>query len=101
MNGLSTDIRMTPPAFMRLNIIEDGRRKVNVWLPLVLLWPFGLFLFLALFPAAAVLVAVRRPAGEVRAVTLLGLIFYEIFCAMKGMRVEVDKGRSQVLVVIQ
>jgi len=100
MNGRTTDIRMMPPGLVRLKMVEHGGRRINLWLPLFLLWPLGLFLFLALFPAAAVLVAVRRPAGEVRAVILAGLIFYEIFCAMKGMRVEVDSGRSQVLVVL-
>ena len=74
-----------PPSMMRVRITRNGRRKWNLWIPLVLLWPVVLVLGLALLPLVLFWAAVK---GKVRPTLAALPTMLLIFCALRGMRIE-------------
>ncbi len=41
-----------PPSVVRLRIYENGRRKMNLWLPVYVLWPPVVLIALLLAPVS-------------------------------------------------
>ena len=79
---------MLPPSIMRIRIDSDGRKKLGLWLPLILIWPLVLVLVLAIWSVLLV-VAVFR--GGFRRAFLLLPWAWVLFCAARGLRVDVRK----------
>jgi hypothetical protein len=46
---------MIPPHLFDLRVSEEGKSPVRVWLPLFLLWPLGIVLFVLAFVITALL----------------------------------------------
>ncbi len=84
---------MIPPAFLYLNF-HPGRW--GWWLPFFLLWPLLLLAALLILPLwlLASVFLVWFPAG--RAILAIPLVCYEIFCAMRGMIVDVLDGPQRI-----
>jgi hypothetical protein len=85
-----------PPSIMRVRILEGGRRRRNLWLPLLLLWPIVTVAGLAGLPVLFVLMAVR-PRMPWRVLLALPWAFL-VFCRFRGLRVELTGPKKQVSV---
>ena len=75
---------------------------VNVlWLPLFLFWPPVLLIGLALFPLVLLLSVLLWPMGWGRTMLLTGPWFFRMFCALRGLVIDVKSGKDQVYIVIR
>lgn len=87
-----------PPTIMRLRVrlrvAEGGRRKVSLWLPVILLWPLGLLA--VLLAPLAMLVAFLRYGGRAASVALIGPRILVALCSLRGLSVQVQGAREQV-----
>ena len=85
-----------PPSILRVRIVESGRRKLSLLLPLFMLWPLAVVLWLLALPILLLAAAVRwrlaRPLliGPVR--------MFVIFCRLRGLRLEVSGPKDEVIV---
>jgi hypothetical protein len=86
-----------PPMLMRLKVI-DPERRVNLWLPLFLVWIFILIVAIALSPLIVVLVILLWPWGWGEMLLLLGPAVYRILCALRGLSVDIRKPDQIVLI---
>ena len=88
---------MWPPSLLRIFIHEDGHRRVNLWLPLILLWPLVLALGIALAPIALI-VACCWPRGLGKTILFGGPRLFSLFCALRGLDVQVQQTNQHVCI---
>ena len=64
-------------------------RRIRIWIPLFMLWPLVVLIWLASTPLILVLALVlwRRRGG--RALLLAGPLVFRLFTSMKGLTVDV------------
>lgn len=75
-----------PPALMHVRISEKGRTKINLWLPLILLWPLML-LIVVLSPLAVVAIP-RRYRPKTSSAWMVGVLLFEAFCSLRKLGVD-------------
>jgi hypothetical protein len=79
--------------------IHNGEHNFGLWLPLFLAWLILAALLLALLPVFLILLIVALPFGWGEFVLLLGPRFYNILCALRGLKVEIDRTNEKVEVL--
>lgn len=84
-----------PPCLLHVRVL-NREHNFGIWLPLFLAWLLLAVLILALLPVFLLLLIVALPFGWGEFVLLLGPRFYNILCALKGLKVDVDKPREKV-----
>lgn len=83
-----------PPSILKLRI-----RKLNLWLPLFLLWPLLAVLGLLVMPAACAAYWFRgRREGE--SGLLFGPRLLAVLCHLRGMSIDVNGSDERVTVVL-
>ena len=84
-----------PASLMRIRVVGDGRKRVNLWIPLILIWPIVLALMMILSPVA-LLLCIFWPKG--RKLIIAGPRVLLACWAMRGLELRVNDGDDQVLV---
>lgn len=85
---------MIPPMMIRIKIFEGDQRKINFWLPLFLVYLLLLPLFLLFLPFLLLGGLALWLAGRARGPLSLWWAFYELWCASKGLIIEVDSQKK-------
>lgn len=83
-----------PPSIARIHVIDDGKRAVNLWLPLILLWPLALALMTALAPMVLIIALCAPPYR--RTLLLTGPYLFGLLCAVRGLHVNVKDDDTRV-----
>ena len=89
-----------PPSLLRVRV-QNSKRRFGLWLPLFLIWPLVVLFALALFPLVLVLAALLWRKGWGRPVLLAGPTFFRLFCALRGLVVNVEDGSQQVYIAFR
>jgi hypothetical protein len=84
-----------PPCLMHVRI-HNEEHNFGLWLPLFLAWLILAALLLAILP---ILLIVALPFGWGEFMLLLGPRFYNILCALRGLKVEIDRTSEKVEVL--
>jgi len=88
-----------PPMLMRVKIKgEDG--KFGLWLPLFLLLPLALVALLILSPLILIAVLVLWPSGWGKRALLFLWTSFEVFCSMRGLKVDIQDGHQYVHIFV-
>ena len=78
-----------PPMLMHVKI-RGERRGFGLWLPIFLLLPLALAVFIILSPLILIAILVFWPRGwRKRALHIFGAAF-EVFCSMRGLKVDIQ-----------
>ena len=86
-----------PPSLLRVRV-QTHRRRVGLWIPLILIWPFVLLLGILLYPLVIVAAIIFWPRGWGRPILLLGPLLFGLFTAIRGLEVRVEQPSTRVLV---
>ena len=89
-----------PPSLLDFRI-KGVKRGFRLWLPLFLVWPPFLLIALAMFPLVLLLALLMLPFGRGRTLLLIGPWFFRMFCALRGLVIDVKSGATQVYIVIK
>lgn len=90
---------MLPPVLLRVRI-EDGKRRIRLWLPLVVLWPVvGLVAILGT-PVMVLTAALYWRRGYGRPVLLAGPLLLYALASLRGLRCNVVSGADRMFVSI-
>lgn len=84
-----------PASLMRIRVAGDQRKRVNLWIPLILIWPIVLALMVILSPVALLLCIVWSRG---RKFIIAGPRVLMACWAMRGLELRVKDGDDQVLV---
>lgn len=86
-----------PPSLLRLRVRTPEHAWPAVWLPLFLIWPLLLVLFVPLALVVLVVAIVLDPRQTLRAFALVGALF-AVVCGLRGVHVDVAGRRNQLLI---
>ena len=84
-----------PPCLMRIRI-HNETHNFGLWLPLFLAWLILAALLIALLPIFLIVLLVALPFGWGEFMLLLGPRFYTLLCALRGLKVDVDRANEKV-----
>jgi len=88
-----------PPMYIRMRI--QGKEKgFGIWMPLFLLLPLALVMFIIFSPLILIAVLVLWPTGWGRRTLLVMRAAWEVITAMRGLRVDIKNGRQCVYISI-
>ena len=79
---------MLPPSVLRIEI-EKESRNFSLWLPLFAIWPFLLLAAVVLAPVVLVLAIILWWTGWGKTLLYSGPIFFAMFCALRGLEIDV------------
>ena len=91
---------MWPPSLLGFRI-RGVKKGFGLWLPLFLVWPPFLLAALAIFPLVLLLALLLWPFGRGRTLLLAGPWFFRMFCALRGLVIDVKSGTTQVYIVVK
>jgi len=92
---------MLPPAIMRIRVVENGRKKIGLWLPVFLLWPVLILLAVVSIPLLLVLMLGFWWHHVARKVIRSIPAIFGIICSMRGFAVEVENKEKKEEVIIK
>ena len=84
-----------PPCLLHIRV-HNEEPHFGIWLPLFLAWLILAILVLAFLPLFLILLIIALPFGWGEFVLLVGPRFYNILCALKGLKLDVDKTGEKV-----
>lgn len=89
-----------PPSMLRMRIYENGRRKMNLWLPVCVLWPPLILIALFLAPVAVPVLWLAAGRGRRRSAVMAGPVLFRLFCVLRGLNFEVGNLRNGIRMAI-
>jgi hypothetical protein len=84
-----------PPCLLYLRI-NNEEHHFGLWLPLFLAWIILAALLIALLPIFLIVLIVSFAAGWGEFFLKLGPQLYNVLCALKGLKVDVDRTNEKV-----
>ena len=89
-----------PPSMVRVRIYENGRRKLNLWLPVCVLWPPVVVIALLLAPVAVPVLWLAAGKGRRRSAVMGGPVLFRLFCAIRGFYFEAGNSGNGVRMAV-
>jgi hypothetical protein len=80
--------------------VQGEERGFGLWLPLFLLLPLALVILIILSPLILIAVLVLWPSGWGKRALLVLRAAFEVFCSMRGLRVDVHNSNQRVFITV-
>ena len=90
---------MLPPMFLRVRVQGD-KRRIRLWIPLIVLWPVIAVVVLLGMPVALVVAARSGYRTRGRSVLLAGPLLLYVLASLRGLRCDVASGEDRVFISI-
>ncbi len=84
-----------PPSILRIEIKEESR-DFSLWLPIFAIWPIIILAAVALAPVVLALAIVLWWTGWGKTMLYSGPLFFSMFCALRGLEIDVRKQEKYV-----
>ena len=88
-----------PPMLMRVRI-QGEHRGFGLWLPLFLLLALALVLFIILSPLILIAIIVLWPIGWGKKALLFLLTAFEVFCSIRGLKIDIQNRQQCVFISV-
>lgn len=88
---------MFPPSILRVRVLDKDSR-VSLWIPLILVWPLVLGLYLLLLPCIVVVAIVTWHNGWGRQILFGGPALFRLSCDLRGLKIDVTEPKESVLI---
>ena len=89
---------MLPPMFLRVRVQND-KRRIRLWVPVILLWPLVVVVLLGT-PVALLVAARSGHRARSRSVLLAGPLLLYVLASLRGLRCDVASGEDRVFISI-
>ena len=88
---------MFPPSILRVRVLDEHSR-VNLWIPLVLIWPLVVAVYLLLLPCILLAAVLTWSSGRGRLILVGGPALFRLYCALRGLEIDVREPSQTVLI---
>lgn len=88
------------PVFMRIHVVERGRKKVRLFIPLILLWIVLAALLIVLSPLVLLASLVLWPSGYGRILLEVWPRLFSLICSLSGLGVLVENKKEKILISV-
>lgn len=85
-----------PPLVLDLRVVQADRRPFHLWLPLFLLWPLVLVVFVAAVAVAAVMDAVALASGRPHRTTPFVIGVFSTLTEARGTELDIENDKAIV-----
>jgi len=92
---------MRPPLFIRIHIVENGKNKLRLWFPFILVWLFLLILAIAISPFVLIAALILWPRGLGKKLLMFGPMFFHVLNSLGGLNVQTQGQNSKVSITIK
>jgi len=89
-----------PPVLMRVRRVRTGRKNLNVWIPLFIVWPVATVIWLVLLPLLVILALSLWQTRLARPILLACPTALLQLCLARGLHVEIKQKGQELLVYI-
>jgi len=89
-----------PPSILFISVFEKGKKLIWLPLPMILLFPVVVFLLVILLPLALLLSVVYWKKGLGLSPFKFLWLVYEIYCNIRGTKIEVQEVKNSVKILI-
>ncbi len=86
-----------PPLLLHLRIPSKNKDFVGLWLPWFLIYPVLLVLMAVALPIVIIAAIFMVPAGRARPLLMAGPYMWRLLFAMRGLKMEIQTGRREML----
>ncbi len=90
---------MRPPMLLTVRV-QGAKRRIRLWLPLIVLWPLVVVVVLLATPVALLVAARSGPPARSRSVLLAGPLLLYVLASLRGLRCAVVSGEDRVFISI-
>ena len=97
--ALAEALLMLPPMFLRVRVQND-KRRIRLWIPLIVLWPLVVVVVLLGTPVALLVAARSGHRARSRSVLLAGPLLLYVLASLRGLRCNVASGEDRVFISI-
>jgi len=89
------------PIFMNIRILKNNKKKLKIFIPLVLIWIllFALLIALAPFVLISSVILWRRGYGKTMLITYPML--FSLICSLSGLSVQIEKMDKNISIFIK
>jgi hypothetical protein len=88
-----------PPTLIQIKI-RGERGGFRLWLPLFLLLPLALVVLIILSPFILIAILILWPSGWGKWALAVLRVAYNIFCSLRGLRVDIQSRRETVYISV-
>ena len=88
---------MFPPSILRVGVLDKDSR-VTLWIPLILIWPLVLALYVLFLPCIVVAAIVTWRRGWGRQIFFVGPALFRLYCDLRGLKIDVTEPKESVLI---
>jgi hypothetical protein len=92
---------MRPPLSIKIHIVENGKNKIRLWFPFILIWLFLLILAIALSPFVLVAALILWPFNLGRRLLMFGPMFFGVLNSLAGLNIQTQDQDSEVSITIK
>ena len=89
---------MVPPSILRLLVCRPGRRRINLWIPVFMIWPGLVGLWVALLPVHLLLGAALWRTGAGKWILCGPPRAFAVFCCARGLEMSFENVTERVVV---
>lgn len=92
---------MRPPLFIKIHIVEKGKKKIRLWFPFILVWLFFLVLLIALSPFILIAALILWPRSRGKKLLMFGPMFFGVLNSLSGLNIQTQDQDNKVLITIK
>jgi len=92
---------MSIPTWMALHVQREGRKRVRLWIPLILIWILLLPLLLLAAPFALLAAVITWKRGPGFSLLRFFPLLFGVIWNLPGLHVEVENPRERILIHIK
>ena len=89
-----------PPYLMRVRVNEPDNR-INLWLPLFLIYPLLAVIMLVFLPLILIAAVVLLIMGWGKTLFIIPFAIFSCIGAMRGLEVQVEQGQEKVFISVK
>ena len=90
-----------PPLWLRLRVLDAGRRKISLWVPLFIVGPIFMILCAFFFPLILIAALYLWQYGKGKLLLMAVPMFIYLFFQAKGLNLYVKSGEEQIYMKIK
>jgi hypothetical protein len=92
---------MRPPLSIKIHVVENGKNKIRLWFPFILIWLFLLILAIALSPFVLIAALILWPFSLGKRLLMFGPMFFSVLNSLGGLNIQTQDQNSKVSITIK
>ena len=81
---------------MKIRVVEDGKNKLRLWFPVILIWIILLALAIVLSPLILLVSLILWPNGAGKKLLMFGPMFFYLLSTLHGLNIQTENRDNQV-----